>query len=151
MTCGFQSLWALCFLVSVGARNCTCCRSGDFQCQGGLCVLTDNVCDFTDQCGDGSDERDCSGFERCDFEQDLCNMSQCGDSPTTLGPELWVSPTPGPTQDHTGNRTGHYLSLSVQNERRSLAALRSTVFLPTESCRMTFYHHLGGSVGLYRS
>ncbi|XP_035268745.1 MAM and LDL-receptor class A domain-containing protein 1 isoform X1 [Anguilla anguilla] len=146
MACRFQLLWVLCLLVHAGARSCT---SGDFRCPGASCVPADNRCDFTDQCGDGSDEKDCSGFERCDFERDLCGMSLCGDNPATWTRVTGLTNT-GPTQDHTGSCTGHYLSLSVQNERRSLAALRSAVFLPTNSCQMTFYHHFGKITGTLR-
>ncbi|XP_036374066.1 MAM and LDL-receptor class A domain-containing protein 1 [Megalops cyprinoides] len=139
MTRGFQTLCVLSFLVSAAARNCA---SGDFQCPQGTCLPADNVCDFTDQCGDGSDERDCSHFERCDFERDLCNMSQKTDSLTAWTRVTGLMST-GPTHDHTGNSTAHYLSLSQQNGGIGFARLRSTVFLPTSFCQLTFYHYFG--------
>lgn len=41
--------------VSAGA-----CSAQEFNCsQGLLCVPEDCVCDFTDDCGDGSDEGNC--------------------------------------------------------------------------------------------
>lgn len=35
------------------------CLTQDFTCSQGLCVPEDCVCDFTDDCGDGSDEQNC--------------------------------------------------------------------------------------------
>lgn len=39
---------------SVGA-----CLTQEFTCSQGICVPEDRVCDFNDNCGDGSDEKDC--------------------------------------------------------------------------------------------
>ncbi len=35
------------------------CLTQEFSCSQGLCVPEDCVCDFTNNCGDGSDEEDC--------------------------------------------------------------------------------------------
>lgn len=55
------------------------CESADhFNCGNLRCVPKDRVCDWADDCGDGSDERDCNahtGF-RCSFESK--KHSDCG-------------------------------------------------------------------------
>lgn len=35
------------------------CSNQAFSCSHGLCVSEDCVCDFTDDCGDSSDENNC--------------------------------------------------------------------------------------------
>ena len=35
------------------------CRHGEFKCTNGNCVETTWLCDFIDDCGDGSDEVAC--------------------------------------------------------------------------------------------
>uniref|UniRef100_A0A673AYJ2 MAM and LDL receptor class A domain containing 1 n=1 Tax=Sphaeramia orbicularis TaxID=375764 RepID=A0A673AYJ2_9TELE len=51
-------LLAFCLLVFAPA-SVRGCLSQEFSCGQGLCLPNDCVCDFTDNCGDGSDERDC--------------------------------------------------------------------------------------------
>lgn len=60
MTLLLSSVWLLSAFslvftpVSVGA-----CLTQEFTCSQGLCVPEDCECDFTDDCGDGSDEENC--------------------------------------------------------------------------------------------
>lgn len=52
-------LWLLAFsLLDVGVPV-EACASREFTCAQGVCVPQERVCDFTDNCGDGSDEEDC--------------------------------------------------------------------------------------------
>ncbi|XP_068566038.1 MAM and LDL-receptor class A domain-containing protein 1 isoform X1 [Cebidichthys violaceus] len=126
-------------LVSVGA-----CLSQEFSCSRGLCVPEDRVCDFTDDCGDGSDEEDCSRYTRCDFEEGFCDLIQS--SETVSG---WTRTTevPGLKQDHTNNTSAHFLSLSPVTGNRTTAGLNSPVFLPGHTCQMSFYHHVEAQHG----
>uniref|UniRef100_A0A6P8Q1I7 MAM and LDL-receptor class A domain-containing protein 1 n=1 Tax=Geotrypetes seraphini TaxID=260995 RepID=A0A6P8Q1I7_GEOSA len=121
------------------------CDGNEFQCKQGLSVPADNVCDFTDQCGDNSDEEQCSLYERCDFETDLCNMIIDEDLESgwrrTNGLINLV-----PYYDHNGNSNAYVLSLSSQETLQPFAYLRSTVFSATNSthiCQMRFYYYFG--------
>ncbi|XP_014036210.2 MAM and LDL-receptor class A domain-containing protein 1 isoform X1 [Salmo salar] len=126
----------LCVSVCAGT-----CWPGEFTCEQGWCVSEDHVCDFTDYCGDGSDERNCSGYTRCDFEQGFCDLLPS--SETHLG---WTRRTgfntTGPKHDHN-NQSAHYLALWPVTGETARAYLRSPVFLPSKTCWVTFYHHVG--------
>ncbi len=52
-------MWAsflLCFLASVSS---TPCLPEEFTCARGGCVSEEHVCDFRENCADGSDETNC--------------------------------------------------------------------------------------------
>ncbi|KAI3354843.1 hypothetical protein L3Q82_004649 [Scortum barcoo] len=117
------------------------CLSQEFTCSQGLCVPKDRECDFTDNCGDGSDEEDCSRYKRCDFEETgLCDLIQ------TSG---WTRTTevPGLKHDHTNSTSAHFLSLSPVRGNTATADLSSPVFLPSQTCQMSFYHYSGAKHG----
>ncbi|XP_041421793.1 MAM and LDL-receptor class A domain-containing protein 1 isoform X2 [Xenopus laevis] len=123
-----------------------------FQCSEGSFVPLDNRCDFDDQCGDNSDERLCSSFERCDFERDLCGMTSDGWRRTDALENI------DPSYDHRANQTAQFLAFSSYKDPGDHAILRSKEFLPTQEsapCQMRFYYFfsdLNGtlSVGLER-
>ncbi|XP_022436167.1 MAM and LDL-receptor class A domain-containing protein 1 [Delphinapterus leucas] len=134
----FGILWISCVFTSVLVQQ----GMEAFQCDNGVSLPPDNVCDFTDQCGDMSDEQQCSNYERCDFEDGLCGMMQ--DQSLRLG---WAKrsgitgPSP-PFHDHNGDMSAHFLSL-VSNVDSSSSNLRSRVFLSTNNphgCQITFYY-----------
>ncbi|XP_024621608.1 MAM and LDL-receptor class A domain-containing protein 1 [Neophocaena asiaeorientalis asiaeorientalis] len=134
----FGILWISCVFTSVLVQQ----GMEAFQCDNGVSLPPDNVCDFTDQCGDMSDERQCSNYERCDFEDGLCSMMQ--DQSLRLG---WAKrsgitgPSP-PFHDHNGDMSAHFLSL-VSNVDSPSSNLRSRVFLSTNNphgCQITFYY-----------
>ncbi|XP_049338853.1 MAM and LDL-receptor class A domain-containing protein 1 [Astyanax mexicanus] len=117
------------------------CLPGQFECRRGECVSEESVCDFSEDCEDSSDEKHCEFYTRCNFEDGLCGLQ------TTRSDQIWTRGTcltdPGPALDHKGNATGHYLYLHSDNGEAATAEISSPFFLPSESCRITFYHHIG--------
>ncbi|CAG5896220.1 unnamed protein product [Menidia menidia] len=92
----------------LGPNLVSSCSDQEFSCPTGLCVARDRLCDFTDDCGDGSDEKNCSAYTRCDFEDGFCDLIQ-----TSEPPSGWTRTTQaaGLQQDHR-NASAHFLSLS---------------------------------------
>ncbi|AWP20537.1 putative MAM and LDL-receptor class A domain-containing protein 1 [Scophthalmus maximus] len=133
-----------------------------FTCTQGLCVPEDRVCDFTDNCGDGSDEKNfptCSTYSasECDFEGGSCGWYELtlGDgfdwvrgSSEEVPPDYLDHPPP---LDHSTNATeGHFVF--IMKNSSSLyprAVLRGPWFQQSASgCTMTFWHYNSGiSVG----
>uniref|UniRef100_A0A3Q3W1Y0 MAM domain-containing protein n=1 Tax=Mola mola TaxID=94237 RepID=A0A3Q3W1Y0_MOLML len=137
MTLPLCSMWLLLafslLLSPVSAGNCS---SQEFTCSQGKCLPEDSVCDFTDDCGDGSDEQHCSRYKRCDFEEGFCDLIQS--SETFSG---WFR-----TTEVQGLKT-HFLSLSPVRGKRATADLNSPIFLPSQTCQMSFYHYVGARRG----
>ncbi|XP_074214590.1 MAM and LDL-receptor class A domain-containing protein 1 isoform X2 [Camelus bactrianus] len=134
----FCVLWISCVFISVWVQQGT----EGFQCDNGVSLPPDNVCDFTDQCGDMSDERQCSDYERCDFEDGLCGMTQNQSLQLGWTKRNGINGPPPPSYDHNGDMSAHFLSL-VSNVDSASANLRSRVFLPTDNqlaCQVTFYY-----------
>ncbi|KAM6977638.1 MAM and LDL-receptor class A domain-containing protein 1 [Aplochiton taeniatus] len=98
-------LWRVCLLASSILSVIVCvnvCSTEAFTCAQGSCVAEDCVCDFTDDCGDGSDEKNCSGYVRCDFEKGFCGLT-----PSSETHSKWMRTTgfsnAGPKHDHANN------------------------------------------------
>ena len=133
------------------------CGEEEWQCSNGACVSSEQRCDFSNDCGDWSDEADqlCADYPaRCDFEAGLCGNYQ--DTEDSLD---WVLRSgfpegegPGPGEDHTlGNITGHFLYIPPSEELgNTWARLHGPSFLPTEEgeeedCYLRFWYHLHAS------
>eukprot|EP00057_Strongylocentrotus_purpuratus_P014711 XP_011669185.1 PREDICTED: MAM and LDL-receptor class A domain-containing protein 1-like [Strongylocentrotus purpuratus] len=122
---------------------------GEFSCSNRACVFYDTVCDFTDDCGDYSDEIMCDPerhMARCDFETSLCSFTHlASDYPWIRTAGVHVPDKQyAPTRDHTTNARGGYYMLAEAFGRRSgeVARLASPVFLETgiaSTCTVRFY------------
>ncbi|XP_048866511.1 MAM and LDL-receptor class A domain-containing protein 1 isoform X9 [Brienomyrus brachyistius] len=123
------------------------CPSDNFRCSSGVCVEHRRVCDFTDDCGDRSDETDCElqGYlGRCSFEHGLCAWE-----PSSMGapgaewvrqraPSSWTPLTAAPPMDHTRNSAaGHYVIPGWSD----VSDMVSSTLLPSVNCTVRFYHY----------
>lgn len=131
------------------------CTAGQFRCNTGICIATSRVCDMTDDCGDRSDETNCSalGYSKCSFEQGFCTLHQ-----DTSDDFDWIrhaghtnSVGTGPSRDHTLNSAnGHYLYIETSAPRKpgQKARLVSPFFLANSRspyCVMRFYYEMNGA------
>ncbi|XP_056155204.1 MAM and LDL-receptor class A domain-containing protein 1 [Lampris incognitus] len=139
-----RPVWLLTFALAFVPACARACSTREFTCAQGSCVPEESVCDFTDSCGDGSDEEDCSDYRRCDFEEGFCDLIQ-GSEPLSG----WTRRTtaPGLEHDHANNRSAHFLSLLPIGGQRTVAELKSPVFLPSHTCRLSLYYYTGGKHG----
>ncbi|PAA52395.1 hypothetical protein BOX15_Mlig012801g1, partial [Macrostomum lignano] len=141
----------------VTMTNCaiesTTCAPNSFVCDNSRCISTDLVCDYSDDCGDNSDENSCLNYiERCDFENDFCNWVQEPDndfqwsrSKGTTGSE-----GTGPDRDHTcGTSECYYAYIDASaGEFDQKARISSVVFRPIHSgsgCKFRLWYHMFGN------
>ncbi|XP_025084904.1 MAM and LDL-receptor class A domain-containing protein 1-like [Pomacea canaliculata] len=135
--------------------NCDNSQS-QFHCKSSACIPMAAVCDFTDDCGDGSDEVSCDTYpSRTDFEQSLgiwyndhsgsdnFDWTRTHGSTSTTGT--------GPSRDHSrGTSNGYYVYIesSVPRKPSDKAWLvSSNAFNPTlgSTCVLRFYYHMFGA------
>ncbi|XP_069014100.1 apical endosomal glycoprotein [Embiotoca jacksoni] len=136
----------------VDFTNCTLpepqpgCPDSMFMCNNKVCVDPKHLCDFSDDCGDGSDENNCGVGERCSFEQGLCSWAGIdvdthgAEWTRHTGQEAW--PDNGPPRDHTKNSAaGHYVipgaHLTVKGETSEIL---SKTLLPSSNCTVRFFY-----------
>lgn len=119
----------------------SCEAKGEFTCVSDQsCISPWQVCDFTPQCQDGSDEKDCG---TCTF--DGLNGTLCGWKDYSVYEHEWKLKTGsipyGPGGDHTTG-SGYYVSVYDPDEY-GYASLRTPVFGPTAAeCQLTFWYYM---------
>ncbi|XP_070701014.1 MAM and LDL-receptor class A domain-containing protein 1 [Pempheris klunzingeri] len=139
----------------IDLTNCTLpeprpfCPENMFMCDNSVCVEHNQVCDFSDDCGDRSDENNCEHqgvVEQCSFEKGLCSWAQSDvDTPGAewtrhKGEEAW--PHHGPPRDHTQNSAaGHYvISGAHLTEKGQMSELLSKTLVPSSNCTVRFFY-----------
>jgi len=130
------------------------CPTNYFTCKSKGCVEQSRVCDLTDDCGDGSDEENCSNYSSCDFENGICDWAndKTAELDWTWHSGSTLSSDTGPKRDHTtGLSEGHYIYLETSHElQNSKARIISTTFTvkPGSKCDFRFFYHmLGKDIG----
>ncbi|XP_057298293.1 MAM and LDL-receptor class A domain-containing protein 2-like isoform X2 [Hydractinia symbiolongicarpus] len=135
-------------------KNGGVCNRRQVSCDNGACIYPEQMCDFSNDCGDKSDEKPaiCQKFvERCDFEKDTCNwyQDQSDDFDWTRSAGSTGSSATGPGTDHTtGHRLGYYMYIETSAPRKTndTARLKGPVFIPQKgkTCTMRFFYHMYG-------
>ena len=114
------------------------CASDEFRCNRTACIPKANVCDLVDDCGDRSDELNCTGFTMCDFEDSICEWREEREAAVTW--ELATGQRPlehtGPSRDHTiGLSSGNYLVMRAsQGKQDDKARIYSPVITSIHNC-----------------
>ncbi|XP_069015480.1 MAM and LDL-receptor class A domain-containing protein 1 [Embiotoca jacksoni] len=135
------SVWLLsAFTVVLNPVSVGACPAQEFTCTQGLCVAAGCVFD----CGDGGDEKNCSTYKTCDFEEGFCDLIR---SSETLSEWTRTTEAAGLKHDHRNNTSAHFLSLSPVGGNGTAADLKSPVFMPGKSCQMSFYHYVVATHG----
>ncbi|XP_024910376.1 MAM and LDL-receptor class A domain-containing protein 1 isoform X3 [Cynoglossus semilaevis] len=120
------------------------CPPDSLSCENGRCFMAMQSCDFTDDCGNGTDEKDCG--TSCSFESGLCGWrsSLADNFDWTLGTGSLQSIRP--PYDHTlMDEHGHfvYLEATPVGLRGDKVHMRSSVWKESSAiCRLTFWYYI---------
>ncbi|XP_067052699.1 deleted in malignant brain tumors 1 protein-like isoform X2 [Acropora muricata] len=126
--------------------NCPADSSGNKK-----CITHGQLCDFTKDCWDGSDELDCDNYTRCDFnDTQLCGWLQVSNDQMDWSRNKGSTPSgyTGPSSDHNGNPSAYYLYMEVSGRQggEKAAMLVTPRFNGDYSgrCKVRFYYHMKG-------
>ncbi|XP_077978867.1 MAM and LDL-receptor class A domain-containing protein 1-like [Glandiceps talaboti] len=128
------------------------CLPEEFRCNNEVCIKNEETCDFTDNCGDESDESPtlCGAYHRCDFEPGWCDYKNDdyhdADWWRHQGLASEISGETGPSRDHTLNTArGYYVYFDTRFPRRQgdVGKVLTTNF-EAGTCQLRFYYHFWG-------
>uniref|UniRef100_A0A672JC96 MAM and LDL receptor class A domain containing 1 n=1 Tax=Salarias fasciatus TaxID=181472 RepID=A0A672JC96_SALFA len=133
-----------CLLASPSESSSRSCPSGLLPCENGRCYSRRQSCDFTDDCGDGTDEKDCG--TSCSFENGRCGWK------SSLADEFdWMLGAGSvqrirPPYDHTlMNESGHFVFLEATpvGLKGDKAHMRSSVWKESSvTCKLSFWYYI---------
>ncbi|XP_044280965.1 MAM and LDL-receptor class A domain-containing protein 1 [Varanus komodoensis] len=120
------------------------CFHGYLECLNGKCYRSEQSCNFEDDCGDNTDERECG--TSCTFENGMCGWQN------SLADNFnWVKETGSPqslrpSKDHTlGNGKGQFLYLEAMSTgvRGEKAHLKSSRWTESSTvCTLSFWYYI---------
>ncbi|KAK7072099.1 hypothetical protein SK128_009911, partial [Halocaridina rubra] len=120
------------------------CPVGQLPCDNANCYYPTQACNFLDDCGDGTDERDCT--KNCDFERDgdLCGWFENLGSSAHWTRQGFPANPPGPAMDHANRDTTHDLvTIKTEGEGTQIAILQSKTFSSvSRDCTLKFWYYL---------
>ncbi|CAN8030095.1 unnamed protein product, partial [Ixodes persulcatus] len=135
-------------------RQRTECSKGEFSCGNGVCIDERDVCNYVDNCGDGSDETNCADHNLgCNFDTSFCDWVPLVPRGDFRGfwqrASPYLYPTSGPTRDHTtGLPEGRFLKLSAKYQQRLDALMAGPILDSSYACGITFFYMIYGNLPL---
>ncbi|GBM91293.1 MAM and LDL-receptor class A domain-containing protein 2 [Araneus ventricosus] len=125
------------------------CTSDQFNCKNSRCIPMDDICDYTDDCGNFADESQetcATAISRCSFDQSFCNWisdNSTGAQWQLRGP--FATLDQGPTRDHTtGSSNGQFLYLPGRINNKVSARIIGPLLQPAEDCQIRLYFDIRG-------
>ncbi|XP_055943864.1 MAM and LDL-receptor class A domain-containing protein 2-like isoform X2 [Argiope bruennichi] len=125
------------------------CTSDQFNCKNSRCIPMDDICDYTDDCGNFEDERQetcATAISRCSFDQSFCNWindNSTGAQWQLRGP--FATLDQGPTRDHTtGSSNGQFLYLPGRINKKVSARIIGPMLQAAQGCQIRFYFDIRG-------
>lgn len=119
------------------------CNGPDhFKCQNKVCILKSYMCDFSNNCGDNSDEANCDPHKMTSFESgNLNGWRISGDYKLISKVNNYQDFRLAPPIDHTkGTSEGMYILFDNKKTRHNLGELASPPIQTTsDHCFLTFY------------
>ncbi|CAL1289274.1 unnamed protein product [Larinioides sclopetarius] len=118
-----------------------CYEQGKLTCKNGNCYTHLQRCNFIDDCGDNTDEKDCG--TSCDFENGTCGWY----NPDMYRGKWIVASSQGYywsklNKDHTyGNSSGHYIKPSGMLQQGDVAQFHTQNYVASgPNCKMSFWY-----------
>ncbi|CAH1239247.1 MALRD1 [Branchiostoma lanceolatum] len=119
------------------------CTPDQIVCDNAVCLPPTTRCDFTDDCGDRSDETDCGSYPgRCDFQNDLCNWVQLKSDTSDWTRGFGGSEAGVPLVDHEGQTDGYFLYVTGSMETTAYLLLPTYFISNGVNCSLLFHYYL---------
>ncbi|XP_019613806.1 PREDICTED: MAM and LDL-receptor class A domain-containing protein 1-like isoform X1 [Branchiostoma belcheri] len=119
------------------------CTPDQFVCDNAVCLPPTAQCDFTNDCGDGSDEGDCGRYPgRCDFQNNLCNWVQLKSDTADWTRGFGGSEAGVPLVDHQGLTDGYFLYVTAAKETTAFLLLPTFFISSGNNCSLLFHYYL---------